>query len=241
MVRDPYAVCEGICRGLHRRLRGGLPVVLEGERLETLAARHVATCLEHQRRNVETFGAQGRFFTYEAMCAEPERVTRSIVGRAVTTCPRTGRQAPCSGAGTTPIRTSWRERTCARRSRRGSWPRRRESPAGNPSPRRPGRAPPARPAAPPAGTSRPRRAARRRRGPGRVRCMAPDRPCPKAGRSGGRQGFLDPVRQRVEEEGVRGPRHLHDRQALRHRGEGAEVRRLLPEPVQASPAVGMSP
>ena len=78
MVRNPYAVCEGICRGLHRRLRGGLPVALEGERLETLAARHVATCLEHQRRNVETFGAQGRFFTYEAMCAEPERVARSI-------------------------------------------------------------------------------------------------------------------------------------------------------------------
>ena len=78
MVRNPYAVCEGICRGLRRRLRGGLPLALEGERLETLAARHVATCMERQRRNVETLGGRGVFFTYEAMCAEPERVARSI-------------------------------------------------------------------------------------------------------------------------------------------------------------------
>ena len=78
MVRNPYAVCEGVCRGLHRRLRGGLPVALEGERLETLAARHVATCMERQRRNVETLGGRGVFFTYEAMCAEPERVARKI-------------------------------------------------------------------------------------------------------------------------------------------------------------------
>ena len=50
----------------------------DGERLETVAARHVVACLEHQRRNVETFGAQGRFFTCEAMCAEPERVARNV-------------------------------------------------------------------------------------------------------------------------------------------------------------------
>ena len=78
MVRNPYAVCEGICRVLRDRHRRGWPVALEGERLETLAARHVATCLERQRRNVETLGGRGVFFTYEAMCAEPERVTRKI-------------------------------------------------------------------------------------------------------------------------------------------------------------------
>ena len=32
----------------------------------------------HKGGNVETFGAQGRFFTYEAMCSEPERVARNI-------------------------------------------------------------------------------------------------------------------------------------------------------------------
>ena len=78
VVRNPYAVCEGICRRLRRRLRDGLPVALEGERLETLTARHAATCLELQRRNVEKLGGRGVFFTYEAMCAEPERVTRKI-------------------------------------------------------------------------------------------------------------------------------------------------------------------
>ena len=78
MVRNPYAVCEGICRVLRGPRRRGRPVALEGERLETLAARHVATCLERQRRNVETLGGRGVFFTYEAMCAEPERVARKI-------------------------------------------------------------------------------------------------------------------------------------------------------------------
>ena len=50
----------------------------EGVRLEILAARHVATCLEYQRRNVEAFGERGRLITYEAMCAEPERTARTI-------------------------------------------------------------------------------------------------------------------------------------------------------------------
>ncbi len=72
-----YAVCEGICRRL-RQCRRDLSMVLEGERLETLAAKHVATFLDLQRRNVETLGGRGVFFTYEAMCAEPERVTRKI-------------------------------------------------------------------------------------------------------------------------------------------------------------------
>ena len=76
MVRNPYAVCEGICR--RRSGRWDLSTALEGERLETVAARHVATCLEVQRRNVEAYGDRGVFFTYEAMCREPERVARKI-------------------------------------------------------------------------------------------------------------------------------------------------------------------
>ena len=82
MVRNPYAVCEGICRNLRLRRALGWHTAPEaaqaGVRLELLAARHVATCLEYQRRNVEAFGERGRFFTYEAMCAEPERVAREV-------------------------------------------------------------------------------------------------------------------------------------------------------------------
>ena len=82
MVRNPYAVCEGICRSLRLRHAIGLPVgreaAQEGVRLEILAARHVATCLEYQRRNVEAFGERDRLITYEAMCAEPERTARTI-------------------------------------------------------------------------------------------------------------------------------------------------------------------
>lgn len=72
MVRNPYAVCEGICR----RLSG--TSLARGRNLPAAAARHVATCLDYQRRNLETFGDRGVFFTYEAMCADPERVERQI-------------------------------------------------------------------------------------------------------------------------------------------------------------------
>ena len=82
MVRNPYAACEGICRNLRRSHANGRPTpreaAAEGVRLEILAARHVAASLEYQRRNVEAFGERGRFFTYEAMCAEPERTARTI-------------------------------------------------------------------------------------------------------------------------------------------------------------------
>ena len=81
MVRNPYAVCEGICRVLRERLhygRGGGTRIAGGRTLETVAARHVATCLEYQRRNVEAHGDRGIFFTYETMCAEPERVAHEI-------------------------------------------------------------------------------------------------------------------------------------------------------------------
>ena len=77
MVRNPYAVCEGIFR-VRRRRPWGLSAALEGERMATVAARHVATCLEYQRRNIEAYGNQGVFFTYEAMCSEPERVAQKI-------------------------------------------------------------------------------------------------------------------------------------------------------------------
>lgn len=74
MVRNPYAVCEGICRNLRR-------ASLEGDRdLPTVAARHVATCLGHQRRNVERHGDRGVFFSYEEMCDAPRAVEARIRG-----------------------------------------------------------------------------------------------------------------------------------------------------------------
>ena len=72
MVRNPYAVCEGIWR-----YRQDQPVP-PGRRLFEAAAEHVAYCLERQQRNLETHAHLGAFFTYEAMCDEPERVERQI-------------------------------------------------------------------------------------------------------------------------------------------------------------------
>lgn len=72
MVRNPYAVCEGICRSLRGSALG------ERKDLPTLAARHVANCFAYQRRNLERYGHAGVFFTYEAMCDEPETVEEKI-------------------------------------------------------------------------------------------------------------------------------------------------------------------
>ena len=72
MVRNPYAICEGICRYQGARLAA------RGQDALTLAARHVAACLRRQRRNVEEHGDRGVLFTYEAMCDEPARVARLI-------------------------------------------------------------------------------------------------------------------------------------------------------------------
>ena len=72
MVRNPYAVCEGIYR--HRL---GQPVPPDMDYFEA-AAEHVVNCLALQRDNLETHGSRGVFFTYETMCDEPERVERRI-------------------------------------------------------------------------------------------------------------------------------------------------------------------
>ncbi len=77
MVRNPYAVCEGICRFY----RGAAPTAGRRpppENLPEAAARHAVTCMAWQRRNLEAHGHRGVFFTYETMCAEPERVARDI-------------------------------------------------------------------------------------------------------------------------------------------------------------------
>ena len=78
MVRNPYAVCEGILRRLREKFGRNFPSPIPGEPLEAVAARHVSVCLEMQRRNLEIRGDRGVFFTYEEMCAAPERVARRI-------------------------------------------------------------------------------------------------------------------------------------------------------------------
>ena len=81
MVRNPYAVCESLFRRYRRYRRGALGALaaLSPElTLEEFAATHAVTCLAWQRRNVEKHGGRGAFFTYETMCAEPERTAQSI-------------------------------------------------------------------------------------------------------------------------------------------------------------------
>ena len=78
-VRNPYAVCEGICR----RFREDLPQLAHadawgGRSLEEVAATHTVNLLRMQVRNQQDFGDRGVFFTYETMCAEPQRVARQI-------------------------------------------------------------------------------------------------------------------------------------------------------------------
>ena len=80
MVRNPYAVCEGICRRYRTRLAEHLKrqFAVPGRRLPTAAAIHVANCLAWQRRNIEAWRDRSVFFTYEEMCEEPEAVAQEV-------------------------------------------------------------------------------------------------------------------------------------------------------------------
>ena len=74
MVRDPYAVVEGITR---RRGRHVIPPDVD---LFVVAATHIMKCFQYQRHNAETYTERGVPFTYEEMCDRPERVGRLIQG-----------------------------------------------------------------------------------------------------------------------------------------------------------------
>ena len=80
MVRNPYAVCEGICRRYRTRLVARLrrQFTEPGRSLPTAAATHVANCLAWQRRNIEAWRHSGVFFAYERMCGEPEAVAEEV-------------------------------------------------------------------------------------------------------------------------------------------------------------------
>lgn len=79
VVRNPYAVCEGICRSFKELFEhlaqasawGGTP-------FEEVVATHVVNILRMQARNLDEFGNHGVFFTYEELCREPARVARLI-------------------------------------------------------------------------------------------------------------------------------------------------------------------
>jgi len=66
MVRNPYAVVEGICR------RKGQPGLIDK------AARHVVTCLAYQRKNIESYGSKSVYFRYEDMCDTPRLVEKKL-------------------------------------------------------------------------------------------------------------------------------------------------------------------
>lgn len=72
MVRNPYAIVEGIWRRRHKRPHAN------AEKLLDAAARHTVTCLDYQRRNVKAYRRNGRFFTYEDMCDRPASVEGKI-------------------------------------------------------------------------------------------------------------------------------------------------------------------
>ena len=81
MVRNPYAVCEGILRDYlnnRRHAIAALAAHFPDRTLLELAAAHAVACLARQRRNVEAHGDRGVFFTYEAMCAAPEQVAHDV-------------------------------------------------------------------------------------------------------------------------------------------------------------------
>ena len=87
LVRDPYAVLEGICR----RPAPGLSAV--GEDPRTAAARHTVATLRPLAANIAAHSETGIAFTYEQMCADPAGIGSQIdrlvpaLGRADLTGP----------------------------------------------------------------------------------------------------------------------------------------------------------
>lgn len=69
MVRNPYAVVEGISR----RKRGHY----SREQILNLASEHIMKCFELQIKNIEN-NPEGEFFTYEFLCAAPEQVRNRL-------------------------------------------------------------------------------------------------------------------------------------------------------------------
>lgn len=71
LIRNPYAVVEGICRRTIKQ---------ESERAEALrlAAEHIMTCFEYQKQNIETYRSTGLFLSYEKICSQPLESGRKV-------------------------------------------------------------------------------------------------------------------------------------------------------------------
>ena len=79
MVRNPYATVEGIRR--RRRMNEPENLFSHKEELKQ-AAKHVMTCFDYQRQNIETYTDNSVFFTYEQMCDQAtyvEGLIKSLV------------------------------------------------------------------------------------------------------------------------------------------------------------------
>lgn len=77
MVRNPYAVAEGIIR----RAANAGPVA-PGDSLATTAARHIVAAFAAQQANRIALAERAIFFTYEDMCAAPGPVAMRIAALA---------------------------------------------------------------------------------------------------------------------------------------------------------------
>lgn len=73
LVRNPYAVAEGIIR---RGEQAG--PVASGDSLAATAARHIVAALAAQEANRAALGPRAIFFTYEEMCAAPDAIAARI-------------------------------------------------------------------------------------------------------------------------------------------------------------------
>lgn len=72
LVRNPYAVAEGIMR------RPSAAPVAAGDAIEAAAARHIVAALAAQAENCRTLGDRALFLRYEDMCHDPAVAARAI-------------------------------------------------------------------------------------------------------------------------------------------------------------------
>ncbi|MXP46069.1 hypothetical protein GRI43_01515 [Altererythrobacter luteolus] len=73
MVRNPYAAMEGVLRRPRRTGDAGA-----GPDLPRIAAQHFVNCLRQQKANIAAYGDNSIAFTYEELCASPEKIAARI-------------------------------------------------------------------------------------------------------------------------------------------------------------------
>lgn len=100
MVRNPYAVAEGIIR---RGTAAG--PAAPGDSLAATAARHIVAALTAQQANRTTLGDHATFFSYEEMCRAPAAVAAQIAALVPAFADLDlGRAQPVKGSYNEPLR-----------------------------------------------------------------------------------------------------------------------------------------